>query len=163
MKTFLASFMMKHSSQSLRSLRQILKEHGLRYSKPRATILRIFSEKHMHISAEGLYLELKQRGEALSLSTVYLNLGALRDAGLIREILDSNGEAVYDSNITPHYHLICRECRTIVDIPIIALAQTPLGQALQQHTQAHANTWQVDEPDVILHGLCPNCKNVKAA
>jgi len=142
-------------------LHQVLKEYGLRYSKPRAAILRIFSERPRHLSAEGLYQELKMRGEALSLSTVYLNLGALRDAGLIREILDSNGEAMYDSTISPHYHLICKSCRKIIDIPIIAVAEGPLGHTLQRHTQAHADAWQVDEPDVILHGICPECRQFK--
>lgn len=139
-------------------LRHTLKEHGLRYSKPRAAILELFNEHDRHVSAEGLYMELKQRGEDISLSTVYLNLGVLKQAGLLRELHGPSGEALYDSNISPHHHLMCKGCGLVVDIPLSLVNSTPINGKVKQDAQKHAKGWQVDEPDFMLKGHCPNCQ-----
>ncbi len=138
-------------------LRELLQTHGLRYSRPRELILNYFGERDMHVSAEDLYLELKQRGENLSLSTVYLNLGVLKQAGLVREFNGIGGEALYDSNIGPHHHLICTGCGTILDLPELMVADTTLMNLLKGHAEA-ASSWRVEEPALALQGVCPDCQ-----
>lgn len=138
-------------------LREVLQTHGLRYSRPRQTILNFFGERDMHVSAEDLYVELKKRGENLSLSTVYLNLGVLRQAGLVREFSGIGGEALYDSNVGPHHHLICTSCGAVLDVPEIMVDQTKVTELLKIHAQASSG-WQVSEPSIDLHGLCPDCQ-----
>lgn len=139
------------------SLRDVLKAHGLRYSKPREAILAFFREQDRHISAEGLYVELKQRGTDLSLSTVYLNLGVLKTAGLIREFEGVGGEALYDSSVEPHHHVICTACGAIADLPLIRIDDAPPTRYLQHKAEA-ASGWQVDEPTLSLQGVCPVCQ-----
>jgi Fur family peroxide stress response transcriptional regulator len=138
-------------------LRGLLQTHGLRYSRPRELILNYFGERDMHVSAEDLYLELKRRGENLSLSTVYLNLGVLKQAGLVREFNGIGGEALYDSNVGPHHHLICSRCGTILDLPEMTVADTTLMNLLKVHAEA-TSSWQVDEPALALQGVCPGCQ-----
>lgn len=139
------------------NLREVLQNHGLRYSRPRQTILHFFGERDMHVSAEDLYLELKKRGENLSLSTVYLNLGVLKQAGLVREFSGIGGEALYDSNVGPHHHLICTGCGAVLDVPEITIEETKVAELLKNHAQASSG-WQVGEPSIELHGLCPECQ-----
>ncbi len=139
------------------SLRNVLRAHGLRYSKPREAILSFFREQDRHISAEGLYVELKQRGQDLSLSTVYLNLGVLKTSGLIREFEGVGGEALYDSSVDPHHHVICTSCGAIADLPLIRIDDTPPTRYLQ-HRAEHASGWQIEEPTLSLQGLCPSCQ-----
>jgi Fur family peroxide stress response transcriptional regulator len=134
--------------------RSILKEKGLRYSRPREAILAFLREKDRHVSAESLYLELKKRGEDLSLSTVYLNLAALTEAGLVCEFKGANGESLYDSNITPHYHVVCKETGEILDVPAPMVDGKPLGLYLKEHIE-RATGWQVDEPQFSLSGVSP--------
>ena len=146
------------SSIAHASLREQLKAHGLRYSKPREAILSFFAERDRHVSAENLHFALKQRGENISLSTVYLNLGVLRDAGLVREFSGLSGEALYDSNVREeHDHLICHGCGAVLDIPVVTVNNVPLTQFLQQHAE-RASGWQVDEPEVEFKGVCPLCQ-----
>ena len=135
-------------------VRQVLKERGLRYSRPREAILAYLSEEDRHVSAESLYLELKQRGEDLSLSTVYLNLAALTEAGLVCEFKGANGESLYDSNVTPHYHVVCKETGEILDVPAPLIDGKPLGLFLKEQIE-RATGWQVDEPQFSLSGLSP--------
>ena len=138
-----------------REIRDLLKDHGLRYSHPRAVILGYMLERDMHISAEGLYSELKNRGEKLSLSTIYLNLNVLQEAGLVRTLRGLGNESVFDSNTRdPHYHLICKRSGKVIDIPAIDIDGVPLGQFLKEKIE-EATGWQVEEPEFNLQGIAP--------
>lgn len=137
--------------------RSVLKEHGLRYSKPREVILSYLLERDRHVSAEGLYLDLKQRGEALSLSTVYLNLSTLAEAGLVREYKTPAGQSFYDSNVTPHYHVVCNETGAVMDVPAPEIDGVPLSQYLKRYVEDMTG-WQVDEPRFSLTGVSTGSK-----
>ncbi len=140
------------------AIRQKLKDYGLRYSKPREAILSIFGERKQHISAEKLFQELKERGEELSLSTVYLNLRVLSTAGLLREFQGGNGETVFDNNTSPHDHLVCKVCGTVTDIPLTYIENASIHRQLHANAKQYAKGWNIDEPDLILQGICPTCR-----
>lgn len=132
-------------------VRDVLRARGLRYSGPRRVILGYLSEQDRHVSAESLYLALKQRGEDLSLSTVYLNLGVLAEAGLVREFRGANGEALYDSNPSEHYHVICQDTGAVRDVPVPRIDGVPLGDYLRAYV-AEQTGWDIEEPLVTLRG-----------
>lgn len=136
-------------------VRELLSQHGLRYSRPRETILAYFRESAKHVNAESVYSALRERGHNLSLSTVYLNLGVLKKVGLVREFLGVGGESLYDSNVSKHYHLICKSCNRVIDLPEgLAVGETP--KQLRQRAE-QASGWRVDEPNLNLYGICPDC------
>ena len=136
--------------------RDLLQQRGLRYSRPRALILAYFRERAKHVTAETLYLELQERGYRFSLSTVYLNLRVLAEAELIREFIGANGEALYDSSVAPHHHLICKRCGAVLDLPVLDLGGEAPARLLQRHAE-HASGWQVDAPSLELFGVCRVC------
>ncbi len=138
------------------TIRDLLKQHGLRYSKPREAILSYVLERNMHISAEALHRVLRKRGFELSLSTIYLNLGVLKDVGLLRELRAVGEETIYDSNVSePHYHIVCRRSGKVIDVPPIDIDGVPLSHFLQQKV-AEATGWQVEEAEISLRGLAPD-------
>ena len=51
----------------------------------------------------------------MSLATVYKALDALERLGLVKELAVFNEAARYDANLDPHHHLVCTECRKVVD------------------------------------------------
>ncbi len=140
------------------SLRNLLRRYGLRYSAPRARILQLFQESHRHISAESLYLELKNRGGDLSLSTVYLNLGVLSEAGLLRKFKGVSGETIYDSNLQPHDHLLCEQSGEVVDLPEIEIDGVPLGRYLKERIEKETG-WEVREPRLEFRGVAPDTRS----
>lgn len=144
-------------SRDPQGVREVLRQHGLRFSRPREAILGFLREEDRHVSAESLYLNLKQRGEDLSLSTVYLNLAALSAAGLVCEFRGANGESLYDSNVSAHYHVVCKETGEILDVPAPLVDGKPLGQFLKETVEA-ATGWQVDEPHFSLSGVSPKAR-----
>ena len=135
----------------------MLSAHGLRYSRPREVVFAYFREGAKHVTAEGLYLALQARGHKLSLSTVYLNLSALKQAGVIREFRGNGGEALYDSNAAPHYHLVCKRCGVVTDLPEGVVT----GEAVRRYKgQLEARLgWHVDEPNLNFYGTCPDCQS----
>lgn len=141
------------------TIRTLLHRHGLRYSKPRDVLLEYFGEKNRHTNVEDLYHDLKERGHNLSLSTLYLNLSVLRQAGLVKELRGAAGEAVFDSNLSPHHHLICEACAKVIDLPL----PNRFGETPIKHLKLYAEEvsgWQVKEPNLELKGLCPDCQKV---
>ncbi len=141
--------------------RTVLKQRGLRYSRPREAILGFLLEEDRHVSAESLYLDLKQRGEELSLSTVYLNLSALADAGLVRTFRGATGQALYDSNVSPHYHVVCAETGEVQDVPAPKIDGVPLSRFLKEYVEQETG-WVVDEPRFSLTGTPPRAAGSRA-
>lgn len=138
------------------AIRTLLAQHELRYSRPREVILSYFRETDRHVNAEGIYSELKRRGHNFSLSTVYLNLSVLKEVGLVREFHGVGGESLYDSNVSRHYHLICKHCDQVIDLPdSVTLGETPT-QFRERAEQVSG--WHVDEPNLNLYGTCADCQ-----
>ncbi len=132
-------------------VRDVLRDRGLRYSRPREAILAFMAEAPRHVSAESLYQALRDRGEDLSLSTVYLNLGVLVEAGLLREFKGAHGESLYDASVEPHYHLICRETGEVVDVPMPTIDGVALATYLKAYVE-RLTGWEVDEAHLSLQG-----------
>jgi len=133
------------------AVRGVLRDRGLRYSRPREAILAFMAEEPRHVSAESLYQSLRERGEDLSLSTVYLNLGVLVEAGLLREFKGAQGESLYDASVEPHDHLICRETGEVVDVPMPLVDGVALPDFLRAHVE-RVTGWTVDEVHLSLRG-----------
>lgn len=132
-------------------VRDVLRDHGLRYSRPREAILAFLALERRHVSAESLYQALRDRGEDVSLSTIYLNLGVLVEAGLLREFKGAQGESLYDANPEPHDHLICRETGEVVDVPMPSIDGMLLPAYLKRYVE-RVTGWQVDEVHLSLRG-----------
>lgn len=132
-------------------VRELLRQYGLRYSRPREAILAYMGEQPRHVSAESLFHALRERGEDLSLSTAYLNLGVLADAGLLREFKGAQGESLYDSTTEPHHHLICLETGEVVDVPSPMIEGLPLNAFLKDYVE-RVTGWRVEQTHLSLHG-----------
>lgn len=85
------------------------------------------------------------------MTTVYNTVDLLKKNGLIHELPAFNGEGIrFDSNLTPHDHLICSVCGKIVDI-IVDHSILP--------TEKQKDGFDIKETRIQFNGLCPNCKN----
>lgn len=78
-------------------------------------ILKIINTSDEHLSAEQIFLRLKDNNQGVVLATVYNNLASLYKQGLIRKLSVEGYPDRYD-NIQPHDHLICRNCGKLSDI-----------------------------------------------
>ena len=136
--------------------RSRLKAVGLRHTLPRERILAFLDRKNNHPTPEELYLGLRKKGYNIGLSTVYLNLQVLREAGLLWEFKDQKGQTRYDGFSEHHHHLFCLQCGRIEDIldgDLPGLEQERIKAALEAR-----NGWFVAEAHLVLRGVCPRCQ-----
>lgn len=93
----------------------VLKDCGLKATPQRLAVLEVLSERK-HPNIDELYAKIKQVYPTVSLATVYKNVNALRDNGLIIEVNISNDKTKYDLFLEPHLHVVCKKCGQVEDV-----------------------------------------------
>jgi Fur family ferric uptake transcriptional regulator len=105
-------------------------------------------------TAQDLHGELRRRGEAVGLTTVYRHLKSLADAGEIDVVLRPDGESQYrlcrpvEPGAGHHHHLVCRECGRSVEV------EGPEVEEWAGRVAAAAGYTQVTHT-LEVFGLCP--------
>lgn len=90
---------------------------GLRSTRQRAAIAKLLDQLDDFRSAQELHEELRKRGEAIGLTTVYRTLQSLSDAGQLDVLRTDSGEAIYRRcSRHHHHHLVCRHCGRTVEV-----------------------------------------------
>ncbi|MEA4921465.1 MAG: transcriptional repressor [Clostridiaceae bacterium] len=84
-------------------------------SKQRQIILDVLQRASVHLSADEIYSLARAHLKNIGLGTVYRNLNALCQQGIIRKIEISGGPDRYDRNIEPHDHALCVKCGALKD------------------------------------------------
>ena len=110
-------------------------------------ILRRISESESHMTAEQIFLELKKTEPKVVQATVYNNLNALCQKGLIRKLSMEGSPDRYDK-IQKHDHLVCQRCGALSDINFQDLTrdlESQLGEGILSY-------------DLKVFYLCPACR-----
>jgi Fe2+ or Zn2+ uptake regulation protein len=101
------------------SIMKKMREKGLKLTPQRLAIIDILIEKNLlHPSARIIYDAAKRKTRGLSLSTVYFTLKELSKHGIIKTLEFDKMENRYESNITDHINLVCKECHGIKDYKV---------------------------------------------
>ena len=130
---------------------KLLKEKGLRVTPQRFAVYSNLLDRQDHPTAEQILNDLNQDAPISSQATVYSSLQALRDVGLVREVLLEEGVCRYDANVSRHHHFRCKCCGAIEDI---AWEQF---QCIDLQTLRPGLT--VDEYEVTVQGTCDLCQD----
>ncbi|MEM1129950.1 MAG: iron response transcriptional regulator IrrA [Pseudomonadota bacterium] len=95
----------------------------LRPTRQRVTLARLLvgDGGNRHVTAEELFELAEKTCEKVSLATVYNTLRAFCDAGLMREIMVSNGRSYFDTRIEDHPHFFWEDDGTLSDAPAAEL------------------------------------------
>lgn len=110
-------------------------------------ILEIINNSDEHLTAEQVYLRLKEKNSKAVLATVYNNLASLYQKGLIRKVAVAGFPDRYDKMEVRHDHLVCKQCGSLTDIML-----EDLTAKLEQETGIHVLSY-----DLNIDYLCPTC------
>ena len=130
-----------------------------RYSQKREAILDKIRSATCHPTADWIYHELKGEYPDLSLGTVYRNLAAFKDEGIISSVGKVDGQERFDGKMQPHGHFICRQCRVVIDIGLSADLSGNLSDSksdLIVHPES-INQHKVERVDFTAYGVCAEC------
>jgi Fur family peroxide stress response transcriptional regulator len=134
----------------LASFERACRQAGLRLTHQRLEIYRVLVSSTHHPSAEALHRRLRRRNPRISLDTVYRTLAALAAHGLISRVETVESQGRFEAPTTRHHHLICRECKEIVDFQWKGVDEATLP--------ARIRAWgRVDHRTVVVHGVCRTC------
>ena len=132
--------------------KSILKEHGLRLTKPRKTILESFIKTNEALSPKVLENLITSE---LDRVTIYRTLGSFVEAGILHKVLDDSSTTKYalceqecstEEHHHNHVHFKCKKCSVSsclydVEIPTIKLP----------------THYQVNEINLLVEGICKHC------
>ncbi len=104
-------------------------------------------KSHNHPTAEEIFLEMLSRGERMSMATVYNNLNALSEEGLIKKLI-FDGKVERFDRPDRHDHLVCSVCGAVSDIML-----EDLTDQLRKSTGA-----EIDGYDLKLFYVCEHCR-----
>ncbi|MEH2379279.1 MAG: Fur family transcriptional regulator [Nostoc sp.] len=103
------------------------------------------------ISAQDIYVELRNTNQSMGLATVYRSLEALKLEGMVQLRNLANGEALYSLAQQDKHHLTCLQCG--VSIPI---NQCPVHDLEDQLESNHK--FKVFYHTLEFFGLCSQCQ-----
>lgn len=102
--------------------------------------------------------ELAASGER-ALSSLYRNLGVLEEAGVLRRVASTDGQARFElaEELTEHHHhLMCRRCGRVEDVDAPRPLETAMARVLEQ--VAAASGFHPEEHRIDVVGVCARCR-----
>ena len=122
----------------------------LKYSKQREAIKEFLVTRKDHPTADVVYTNLKQDYPNLSLGTVYRNLSLLADLGEILRLRVGDGTDRFDADVSPHYHFVCSECGSVIDLEMEGIDQIDDIAGVNFNGQIHGHV-------TYFSGKCGSC------
>jgi len=105
-----------------------------------------------HATPDGLAATVARNGgTALPLSTIYRNLEALEEAGVVSHThLDHRSPTYHLADHADHLHLVCLSCGTVIE-SAVSTADPLVGNLLTRHG------FVADVKHMAIHGWCAAC------
>jgi len=132
------------SIKPIRSLEDALdrcQDLGMRLSRQRRFILELLWQAKEHLSAREIYDRLNRQGKEIGHTSVYQNLEALSDQGIIECIERSDGR-LYGNVSDSHSHVNCLDTNQIMDVHV-ELPEA-LIQQIEQQTGVRITDYHID-------------------
>lgn len=142
-------------TSALKQAQQLCKANGQRLTKIRELVLKLIWQSHKPLGAYDLLPAIAEAGFNSAPPTVYRALDFLQEQGLVHRLATLNAFIGCSHAGEKHqgYFLICRECGTTVE-----LESSEIQGSISRCAQSSG--FSVEQENVELLGLCPNCTEV---
>ncbi|PSN13394.1 transcriptional repressor [filamentous cyanobacterium CCT1] len=114
---------------------------GMRLSRQRRYILELLWQHQGHLSAREIYDRLNQQGREIGHTSVYQNLDALSEQGIIECVERADGR-LYGHLSDSHSHVNCLDTNEIIDIQVTLPAD--LIQQIEARTGVSITDYRID-------------------
>ena len=121
-----------------------------------ATVLVLLEHEADHLSAEDVFLLVKEKSPEIGLATVYRTLELLTDLKVVDKINFGDGVSRFDLRKEGadhfHHHLICIECGKVEEI------QEDLLGEVEKIVESRWD-FAIKDHWLTFHGVCRTCKS----
>ncbi len=142
--------------ERIERIKQELHSHNYKLTPQREATVRVLLEhEDDHLSAEDVYLLLKEKSPEIGLATVYRTLELLNDLNIIHKLNFGDGVARYEFRAEGaerhHHHLICVQCGAVDEI------MEDLLKNVEHKVEENFN-FKILDHRLIFHGICHRCQ-----
>ncbi|HZW68662.1 MAG TPA: Fur family transcriptional regulator [Pseudogracilibacillus sp.] len=144
--------------QRIDRIKKELHAKGYKLTPQREATLTVLLEREEdHLSAEEIFLLVKDKAPEIGLATVYRTLDLLTELEVVDKISFGDGVSRYDLRKEGidhfHHHLVCMECGSVEEI---------IEDLLVDVEKIVEDRWQFEVKDhrLTFHGICKNCQEV---
>lgn len=138
------------------AFKQMLKEKGFKITSQRESVLEVLKNNAgQHMTAEEIYIKVKEISPEIGLATVYRTIQLLHDLKLIDKLDLNDGFIRYeigkvDAKEHHHHHLICEVCGKVIE------AEDDLLDLIEE-TCYDKYQFKVTNHVVKFYGICSEC------
>jgi len=143
--------------QRIEKIKKELHSKGYKLTPQREATLTVLLERESdHLSAEEIFLLVKEKAPEIGLATVYRTLELLSELTIVDKINFGDGLSRYDLRKEGidhfHHHLVCMECGSVQEI---------IEDLLGDVEKIVEEDWGFDVKDhrLTFHGVCKQCQN----
>lgn len=136
-----------------RDINELLDKEGVKRTKHRKAILEILEQSETPLTAEEIFLTLKENNSSIWLSTVYRTMEMLTEKEVVRKsTLMGEDKARYELKKDEHKHcFVCVTCHKM-----IPLQDCPLGDF--ENRLKDKMDFDVTGHNLEIYGYCHDCK-----
>lgn len=142
----------------IEQIKKQLHAHSYKLTPQReATVSVLLEREEDHLSAEDVYLLVKEKSPEIGLATVYRTLELLSELKIVDKINFGDGVARYDLRKEGakhfHHHLVCIECGSVEEIE---------NDLLEDVERIIQKDWgfEVKDHRLTFHGICRQCQEI---
>lgn len=144
----------------IEKIKQQLQAQAYKLTPQREATLRVLLEhEKAHLSAEDVFMLVKDKSPDIGLATVYRTLELLSELHVVEKMNFGDGVARYDlrdeNNRHHHHHLICVQCGSVEEIMEDWLG--PLEERLEREYHFSVLDHRLD-----FQGVCRKCRAKEA-
>ncbi|OUC13558.1 MAG: transcriptional repressor [Alkalinema sp. CACIAM 70d] len=122
-----------------------------RRTRSQERILEILTTLDRAISAQDLYMELRQQDQVMGLATVYRALDGLKKEGAVQVRTLATGESLYSLLQEDRHHLTCLQCGATIE-----LESCPVHELEKQFSQRYQ--FKIHYHLLEFFGVCLQCQ-----
>jgi Fur family ferric uptake transcriptional regulator len=139
------------------TLEETVRASGKRLTVQRRLVLDAVQRARHHVTAEEIARRVRTRHPQIDPSTVYRNLEALEELGLVTHThLDDRVTRWHRADTHPHGHLVCRVCGTETEIRPAVL--DAMARRLRDE-----HRFEADLAHSAIVGICRQCRVVPSS
>lgn len=141
--------------ESMERFVSLCRERGLSVTPQRMALYKALVSTTAHPTPEMLFEKVRVDMPTLSLATVYKAIETFKDMGVVREIrVPDDHKMRLDADMSPHHHIVCVECRSVVDVYLDLLDEISLPPEATKGFEVLGYSLQFT-------GLCEACGQMK--
>jgi len=135
----------------VKKLADELQSKGQKITKQRLAILRVLEQAKTSVTAEEIFLRVREGADNTSLATIYRNLKILSDSGIVEKQGFLNDKAQFGLKKAVHSHnLVCLGCHKVIQINRCPLEHCETIGAKEGFT--------IIDHRMEFYGYCNNCR-----